>query len=69
MPFVARRVIVVTTHDPASLRESWRATLGNHQPGGPVGVAATECEAVANLYDEIAQREQADEERYAWDPR
>jgi hypothetical protein len=63
MSFTARRVTVVTTHDPAS-RDPWRATLGNHQPGGPIGIGATECEAVGNLYDEIAQREESEEERY-----
>jgi hypothetical protein len=65
MPFVARRVTVVTIHDPNSSREPWRATLGNYQPGGPVGTGATECEAVGNLYDEIAQREESEDQRYA----
>jgi hypothetical protein len=67
MPFVARRVTVVTIHDPKSrdIYRQWRAHLANWQLGDPEGFAACECEAVCDLYDQIEQREQSEEERYA----
>jgi hypothetical protein len=67
MPFVARRVTVVTIHDPQlrDIYRKWRAHLANWQPGDPEGFAACECEAVMDLYDQIAQREESEEQRYA----
>src|SRR5262245_8095866 len=63
---MTRNVIVRTEYwpKPIPLRSGdWSATLDSYEPGDPVGYGETEAEAVFDLYNQLFEREEEDEER------
>ena len=65
MTFTLRRLVVVTSRiNPPIRNMQWRATLGGDPLGDqPLGLGSTEPEAVRDLYEEIAFREEKTEEQ------
>ena len=66
MSFSMRRVVVVTAPIRPPIRNmTWRAILGGELTHtSPIGLGATEAEAVMDLYQEITFREQQDEDEH-----
>lgn len=64
---LTRRLTIITKEiDPPILRSKlqWKAYAEPRKQGDPVGYGTRESEAVMDLYEAIADREQADEDRY-----
>jgi hypothetical protein len=62
-----RRLLIVTNYDypPIPIRNmDWSAVTDNYEPGEPIGHGPTEADAVMDLFIQIAEREDDDEERY-----
>jgi len=65
-----RRVIVNTEYNPKSIptrKHDWDAWLDSYDggnPGEPYGHGETESEAVMDLYEQIAAKEEEEEERH-----
>jgi hypothetical protein len=67
---MTRNVLVRTDYwpKPIPLRSGdWTATLDGYEPGDPIGHGESEAEAVFDLYNQIFEREEDDEERYRHD--
>ena len=63
----SRRLMVVTQYiyPPIPIRTmDWQAVTDNYEPGEPIGHGPTEADAVMDLFIQIADREDDDEERY-----
>lgn len=67
-----RRLLVVTNYDypPIPIRTmDWSAVTDDYEPGHPIGHGPTEADAVMDLFIQIADREDDDEERYRHETR
>lgn len=64
---MTRRLTIRTDHirPPIPTRNhDWSAVTDNYEPGHPIGYGPTEADAVMDLYEQLADREADDQDRY-----
>lgn len=62
---MSRRVLVITSYIRPPIPDrnhDWQAVLDSYEPNDPIGHGPTEADAVCDLYMQIAEREDTEEE-------